>query len=225
MKKRIKWVVAFFAMLMVVFGIQKIESIITGGKAVEEEAEVIIDSGHGGIDPGKIGVHGESEKEINLKIAKELQKDLKARGVKVIMTRTGDKGLYDEASENKKVQDLKNRVDLINRVQPKLVVSIHQNSYGSPDVSGLQIFYFKHSSKGKQMAETLQKSIEQTEQINSRPIKGDDTYYMLKRTEVPTVIIECGFLSNPQEASMLTEQDYQKKLAQIIADGVDKCIK
>ncbi len=117
------------------------------GEVKTGQADVVIDAGHGGKDPGKVGVNDALEKDINLQIAKKLQEELESRGISVLMTREEDKGLYDEDADNKQVQDLKRRVELINETAPALAVSIHQNSYPSPDVSGSQIFYFEHSKE------------------------------------------------------------------------------
>ena len=113
---------------------------------------------------------------------------------------------------------------MINETDPALAVSIHQNSYPSPDVSGVQVFYYEHSKEGEDMASVVQKQIENLEGTKNRPVKGNTTYYLLKRTEVPTLIIECGFLSNQSEAQKLTEEDYQNSLARVIADGIEECL-
>lgn len=108
----------------------------------EKKKVIVIDAGHGGIDPGKIGIHGEQEKEINLKIAEFLKTFLELDGYEVVMTRTEDGGLYDENTSNKKVQDMKRRIEVIEEADPILVVSIHQNSYSEEYVKGGQVFYY-----------------------------------------------------------------------------------
>lgn len=208
-------------------------AVLTGKFRVEREQSrqsrtkycVVVDAGHGGDDPGKIGTAGTLEKEINLAIAKRLEALLKQADVAVVMTRTDSNGLYDENASGKKVQDMKRRVSMMEEAKADLAVSIHQNSYPSPDVSGSQIFYFKHSKEGEEMANTVQKQIENLEGIKNRPIKGNDTYYLLRRTEVPTMIIECGFLSNQEEATRLAEESYQETLAKAIADGIEECLR
>ena len=225
MGDKVKWMLALLFLVLVLIGIRKVESIVTQGEVKTGQADVVIDAGHGGTDPGKVGVNDALEKDINLQIAKKLQEELESRGISVLMTREEDKGLYDEDADNKQVQDLKRRVELINETAPVLAVSIHQNSYPSPDVSGSQIFYFEHSKEGEEMANTVQKQIENLEGIKNRPIKGNDTYYLLRRTEVPTMIIECGFLSNQEEATRLAEESYQETLAKAIADGIEECLR
>ena len=122
------------------------------GRAVTGQAGkrlVIVDAGHGGNDPGKIGVDGSKEKEINLQIAKKLKVFLEQQDLEVRMTREEDQGLYEEHSSNKKVQDLKNRCELINGMNPDCVISIHQNSYHEEPVKGAQVFYYKNSVEAK----------------------------------------------------------------------------
>ena len=195
----------------------------TGAKR-EDTRLIMIDAGHGGNDPGKVGVDGVLEKDLNLQLAKKLKTLLEQQDMEVMLVREEDRGLYDENASNKKVQDMKRRCELINEEQPVCVVSIHQNSYPSPDVSGAQVFYYEHSSEGKKMASVIQQQMENLEGLNNRPEKGNETYYLLKRTEVPTVIIECGFLSNQSEAQKLTQEEYQNSLAKAIADGIEECI-
>ena len=115
---------------------------------------------------------------------------------------------------------MKERVKLINENSPDLTVSIHQNSYHEASVHGAQAFYFTHSKEAKTAAEIIQKAIKTADTEGSREAKANDTYYLLKKTEVPVVIMECGFLSNYEEAEKLVTEEYQKELAEAIADGV-----
>lgn len=194
------------------------ENVVAAGKVI------VIDSGHGGDDPGKIGINQAKEKDVNLKIAKKVKKRLKKEGWKVVMTREEDVMLGDAQKGNRKIHDMKARVELINKTMPAMAVSIHQNSYQEAEIHGAQVFYYSHSQDGKRMAETMQRAILMADEENTRQAKGNDTYYLLKRTEVPTIIVECGFLSNPQEAEKLTEDGYQKKLAQAITSGIIACV-
>ena len=170
---------------------------------------VVLDPGHGGKDPGKVGADEELEKDINLAISLKVREKLEEDGMEVVMTREKDVMLSDGGADNKKLEDLNSRIDIINEQQPAIAVSIHQNSYSDPAVRGAQVFYFTHSDKGKQAAEALQKELLEFDQENTRDIKANDTYYLLKKTEVPTVIVECGFLSCPGEAELLTDEAYQ----------------
>lgn len=182
---------------------------------------VVIDSGHGGIDPGKTSSDGILEKEINLAISYKLKAYLEKAGMKVVMTRTDDSGLYDESDVNKKSADMKKRCDIIKECNADIVVSIHQNSFQSSSVKGAQVFYYKHSAKGKQLAQSIQQAFkEYLDEDNKRVEKADSTYYMLVHTSAPTVIAECGFLSNPEEAKLLTDEEYQDKVAMAIYYGI-----
>lgn len=191
-------------------------SVYVSGNHIEKGKKVVIlDAGHGQSDPGKIGVNGKKEKDINLSIAKKVEKKLKKQKIVVQMTRKEDKGLG-----NTKIEDMKERVKQINRTKPNLAVSIHQNSYTEEAIRGAQVFYFTHSKEGKEAAEVMQEMFRLFDKENKRLCKGNNTYYMLKKTEVPTIIVECGFLSNREEAEKLSTKEYQKKVAQVICDGI-----
>lgn len=152
---------------------------------------IVIDAGHGGSDPGKVGVNGALEKDINLAVALKLQKYLEQQGIRVVMTRTEDKGLYKASDSNKKVHDMKNRLAIIEEAEPVLAVSIHQNSYPDPSVSGVQVFYYKDSIKSKEAAEIMQKQLIQTlKPSKEREAKDNSSYYLLKKTSVPIMIVE-----------------------------------
>lgn len=185
----------------------------------------IFDPAHGGDDPGKIGINNVKEKEINLKIAKELEKLLQKEGIKVVMTRKDDGGLYQQSSNNKKVEDMRKRCEIITKANPVFTVSIHQNSYPDESVKGAQVFYYGQSQEGKKLAETLQQSlVEQLDPTNHRQAKANESYFLLKKTPSPTVIVECGFLSNSQEAELLNSEEYQNKVAEAVKSGILKCL-
>ncbi len=191
---------------------------------------VVIDAGHGGKDPGKIGVDDSMEKDINLTIAKRLREILEQQDVKVIMTREGDQGLYEEQSSNKKAQDMKNRCALINELArcalinelaPDCAVSIHQNSYHQEGVKGAQVFFYGNSNEAQRLAEGIQRElIRYADPQNHRKAKPNESYYLLRKTEVPIAIVECGFLSNWEEAKKLQEEVYQDRLAWAVAMGI-----
>ncbi len=187
---------------------------------------VVIDSGHGGIDPGKVSASGVYEKDINLAIALKLQKVLEEQECQIIMTRTADKGLYDESASNKKMSDMKKRIEIMNGCKPDLIISIHQNSFSDTTSKGAQVFYQASSESGKALAELMQSVLkEQVDANNNRKCKANNDYYLLQHTEAVMVIIECGFMSNPQEASLLQTEDYQNKLVAAIASGVMQYLK
>lgn len=185
---------------------------------------VVIDAGHGGSDPGKVGINDQLEKEINLEIARKLKMFLQAEGITVVMTREGDGGLYDEGASNKKVQDMKRRLEIIEKADPVMVVSVHQNSYHEEYVKGAQVFYYATSKSSKRLAEIIQEQLKVLAPENKREAKGNDSYFLLKKTSKPIVIVECGFLSNREEAEQLTTSFYQEKIAWNIYMGIMKYI-
>lgn len=187
----------------------------------DKKYKVLIDSGHGGIDPGKVGVNGAYEKDINLSIALLLMNILEEKNCEVVMTRKTDIGLYSEGDTNKKTADLKKRVELMNSEKPDVIVSIHQNSFTNESSKGAQVFYQSSSDEGKKFAEIMQQQLAAgLDETNKRVAKPNSDYYILKNSTSVAIIVECGFLSNPQEASILITKDYQKKIAEAVANGI-----
>lgn len=192
-------------------------------KEMNSEKVIVVDAGHGGMDPGMIGVGGLEEKGINLSIALKLKEELEKRDFTVVMTRSEDVGLYDKDSNNKKAQDLQKRISIIQETEPLLSVSIHQNSYQDPSVKGPQVFYYKDSIEGEKLAKILQEKLNTGLSVaRPRIEKGNTTYYLLKRSPGILNIIECGFLTNQEEASLLQQEEYQQQVAQAIADGISQ---
>lgn len=209
-------------------GAEYVNSVQTASNGAEAEGRekwcVVIDAGHGGFDPGKIGVNGALEKDVNLQIAERLRKFLEAEDVRVVMTRKDSNGLYDEGSSNKKVQDMKRRLSVIEEADPDLVVSIHQNSYHEEYVKGAQVFYYETGEKSKHLAELLQERLRLLDRENRRQAKGNTGYYLLKKTKKPIVIVECGFLSNQEEANNLITPLYQERAAWNIHMAIMQCL-
>lgn len=206
-------------------------AVLVGGIGVAGEAEteaseeericVVIDAGHGGDDPGKVGINQVLEKDVNLSIARKVKQYLEAQDIRVVMTREDENGLYDSDAPNKKVQDMKRRVALIEEVHPAITVSIHQNSYPEEYVHGAQVFYYESSREGQRLADLMQgQLLEKLDPENHRQIKANDSYYLLKKTDIPIVIVECGFLSNQTEAALLSQEDYQDRVAWAIHMGI-----
>jgi N-acetylmuramoyl-L-alanine amidase len=188
----------------------------TGAVVLQETGRhvVVLDAGHGGVDPGKIGVDGTLEKDINLSIVSKLKDLLEAADVTVILTRTEDKGLYQDNDVNKKRADMNARCQLIEASDPNLAVSIHQNSYHEESVKGAQVFYYEKSQEGMRLAQTLQQGFDRVlGEENTRQAKANDQYYLLLHTSCPVVIVECGFLSNWEETIKLSDEGYQERLA------------
>ncbi|MCL2719289.1 MAG: N-acetylmuramoyl-L-alanine amidase [Lachnospiraceae bacterium] len=198
-----------------------LSSQLSGKEEVGKAYRVIIDPGHGGVDPGKVAASGAHEKDINLKIAQKLKTFLEAQDVYVVMTRETDEGLYSPGASNKKVEDMKNRLVLIESAGADVAVSIHQNSYHQEAIHGAQVFYYTSSKAGKKLSEIIQaRLIAGVDPDNRRQAKGNDSYYLLKKTTIPLAIIECGFLSNAAEAGKLSDDYYQEKLAWAIHLGI-----
>lgn len=221
MKKKLELLMGILLVAAAFFLAQNGAKLVQSSKAKSTTPCIVIDAGHGGIDPGKIGINNALEKDINLEIALKLAEKLKDAGIKIVMTRTDDTGLYSESSTNKKVEDMQERCKLIAEAEPVFTVSIHQNSYVTEDIKGAQVFYYGQSEIGKELAETLQESlISLVDPDNHRQAKANESYYLLKKTTSPTVIVECGFLSNSEEAALLITSDYQDTLVDAIYQGI-----
>lgn len=191
----------------------------------KEKKRIILDPGHGGFDPGKVGTLPDGtqvpEKVINLKVAKKLAAYLEANDYQVMLTRTEDQALELEGQGSKKAQDLKARVAMIEENHPSLVVSIHQNSFPQAKIKGAQVFYYQTSQEGFRLATSVQDSLRNlVEPENHRQVKPNNSYYLLKHVSAPIVIVECGFLSNPQECELLTQEEYISRVAWAIAMGI-----
>lgn len=182
---------------------------------------IVIDAGHGGADPGKVGVNGTLEKDINLEIALALQEALEEEGMTVVLTRHNDSGLYDENSSNKKMQDMRGRLAIIEESNADLVVSIHQNSFSDSSVCGPQVFYYETSEKGAEAAKLMQDALNtELEIARPRVQKGNDNYFLLTKCSKVMIIAECGFLSNPEEEALLNDEDYQERIVEALKQGI-----
>ena len=181
----------------------------------------VLDAGHGGEDCGAIGVNGVYEKDINLKITTYLSAELRLAGYTVVETRTNDALLYDPATVekgHKKATDLANRLKIANETAGAIVVSIHMNSFPQPSSRGLQVWYSIGASDASRLANGIQARVRDALQ-NENHRKAKETtgaLYLLDHAEHPTVLIECGFLSNPEECARLTDDAYQKELSFVL---------
>lgn len=208
-------------LLAMVFLARRAAVLTFGSHAGIKKKVVVIDAGHGGDDPGKIGVNQAKEKDVNLQIALRVRTLLMQNDVEVVMTRETEDGLYDAHASNKKVQDMKRRIEIIGKAQAPLTVSIHQNSFEDERIQGAQVFYYTSSQKGKEAALLMQQQLIQgLDPDNKRQAKSNDTYYLLKKSPTPAIIVECGFLSNYEEAQKLVRQDYQEQVAFHITMGI-----
>ncbi len=180
---------------------------------------VVIDAGHGGWDGGVSGrVTGVKESDINLSIAKTLRQFLESKGYTVVMTRATTDGLYGMSTQNRKQKDMEARKKTITEANADLVVSIHQNSFPSPTARGPQVFYAPASETGGLMAGTGQNVLNAALGGDRTAKKGD--YYILQCSPVPSLLIECGFLSNAEEEKLLVSAAYQEKVAYSVFTGI-----
>ena len=225
MRKKIELILVMLTLAGLVMVSKKLEKYVNSDKVEKKEYTVVLDAGHGSSDSGKVGINGVLEKDINLSISKKTKKYLEEKGIRVVMTRDKDEPLAEGENGNRKVQDMKARVKRINDTKPDLAVSIHQNSYHEESIHGAQDFYYEHSESGEKDARILQEALLAVDPDNTRQVKANTTYYLLKRTEVPILIVECGFLSNQEEAEKLASEDYQKEIAKAIANGIESCLK
>lgn len=223
-KAFIVYVILFIAYLtFIVLSFINIDSLADVNSSDISEPIIVIDAGHGGEDGGAVA-NNNVEKDINLSISKKLKDIFKASGFIVITTRDKDKMINTNGSSlrERKVSDMKNRLELFNKNENNIVVSIHQNKFSQEKYSGTQVFYSKNNPQSEIMAEYIRKNIAKLIQPeNERAAKpADGSIYLLYNSKVPAVIVECGFISNYTEANKLKDNNYQKKLAFAIYSGV-----
>lgn len=180
---------------------------------------VVIDAGHGGADGGVVGVTTSvKESDVNLSVARHLKHFLKTKGYDVVMTRTTTDGLYGMTTKNKKLKDMQERKKIIENSKADLVVSVHCNSYPRQDQVGAQVFYAPGSEDGKQKADVMQGVLKATLGTTRSAMSGD--YFILQCSAVPSLLVECGFLTTPSEEKMLVSASYQEKVAYAIFTGI-----
>lgn len=195
-----------------------------------QQNKIIIDAGHGGFDGGAVADDGTLEKDINLKIARILGELCSLGGFQVIMTRTDNNGIEKDDTDtiaNRKKSDMRRRLNIINENPDALFLSIHLNKFPSSSAKGSQVFYSKNHPYSQLLAENIQKSIiNNLQPENNRQVKkADSTIFLLKNSSIPSVIVECGFLSNEDELNLLKNNEYQSKIAFSIYCGLLDYIK
>lgn len=224
MKEQIRKIiiVSLIAVLVVIFDYTYIHVFVNHRHIVGSRV-LIIDAGHGGIDGGAIGKNGTIEKDINLDISKKVKAYLESGGDSCIMIREVDEGLYSEYGtiRNKKNEDLKNRKDIISKYRADIFISIHLNSFPQSQYYGAQVFYPKDNEDSRVLAKIVQDELLKIlDRGNKRVEKESDSYYLLKDNPVPSILIECGFLSNPEEERLLGDDSYRNKIAWAIYRGI-----
>jgi len=182
---------------------------------------IVIDAGHGGKDGGCSGINTDTkESDINLAVAKKLQTYLENMGFDIVMTRDTENALCSDNEDNFKVTDMEKRAEIINGVKPSLVVSIHMNSFPMPSEYGAQCYFQEGDEIGEAIASTIQSQLQVGLGENARDFVNHGDYYLLTSTTYPTVIVEGGFLSNPDEEALLITDDYQSRVAYSIMCGI-----
>ena len=231
MHKRIIIVIIFICLSLVMYGIinmRRLPNQVASVNALPITNKVIvIDAGHGLPDEGAVGFNGTTEQAINLSISLKLHKLIEQSGAKVVLTRSDENGIYSLDSKsirNKKVSDIKNRVEIGNNSNADVFISIHLNKYPPSEIyRGWQTFYQNNNEKSKQLSNIIQNNLSNNIEFkNDRtpmPITG---IYIMDHVQIPSVIIECGFLSNPEEVRLLKEDTYQNKLAWGIYTGLQE---
>ncbi len=198
--------------------------VATSSAAATVEKVIVIDAGHGGVDAGVYGVEsGVRESDINLAIAKQLKGYFTDAGFKVVLTRKDNGGLYGLPTKGFKMRDMKKRKQIIEDCNADMVISIHQNSCPIPSKRGGTAFFDKSSESGKALAEAIQAELNGLEECvkKNSALAGD--YYMLKCTDNPSVIVECGFLTNAEDDKLLNSEEYRDKVAYAVFKGAISC--
>lgn len=180
---------------------------------------IVLDAGHGGRDGGSVGVNGTIEKEINLRYTLALKEKLVSAGYRVELTRKTDDGLYLESAKNKKMSDLNARMEIIKRANPNLVISIHMNSFSSQSAHGASTYYRSGDESGQIVSDLIQQSLNTYLGAPSTKGKVGD-YYILNESYYTAVLIECGFLSNPEEEHLLNTDEYLEKFVDAVYNGI-----
>lgn len=193
---------------LVVYRVSKLNGIV-----------VVIDAGHGGRDGGSVGLSGTIEKELNLEYAIALKEKLVSGGYSVVMTRETDDGLYDTFAKNKKVSDMDARMRIIKKANPNLMVSIHMNSFRDPTARGATTYYRVDDESSRKVGDLIQKALYTYCGAKFEKSKAGD-YFMVNCSYYTSVLVECGFLSNPEEEQLLKTKEYKNKLIDAVYSGI-----
>lgn len=207
----------FAAFLLMAAGLRTTSEAVFSGQSLSGRPVFVIDAGHGGMDGGTVSVTGTYESRINLEIAQRLEKLMGLLGYDTVMVRSTDTDLCTEGEtvRQQKNSDLRNRVATVNGQPGALLVSIHQNHFTESKYSGPQVFYAS-GSVSQTLAAAMQTSLNAATG-SRRECKAADSVYLMKNINCPGILVECGFLSNPTEARLLENENYQKKLCAVIA--------
>ena len=196
----------------------------TSGTAASDKPVIVLDAGHGGLDSGAVGSAGTLEKDINLSIVLTLRDMFEMSGFEVVLTRDQDISIYSDGVEgirNQKLSDMDNRLKIIQSYPDSIFLCVHQNNFTDPRYFGAQMFYNNNNPQNRTLAQIMQNRFVQLQPDNDREIKlSGEELFLLKTNKNPSLMIECGFLSNPEEEANLSTWEYQQKVAFTIYSGV-----
>ena len=228
MQKRFCFFFAVLLLIGIIFAVKTAQtnrqSMLTDADVLRESV-IILDAGHGGCDGGTVASDGTVEKEINLSIVKKIDAVCKAAGIQTVLTRTDDRSIHDPeitSVRKQKISDIHNRLRIMEQTENSIFVSIHQNHFDRSKFWGAQVFYSGNDPQSKILAQSIQNAVVQSIQPeNTRTIKRSGTeIYLLYHAVRPAVMVECGFMSNPDELAHLKTDAYRQKLALTIFNGI-----
>ncbi|MEG1538291.1 MAG: N-acetylmuramoyl-L-alanine amidase, partial [Clostridiales bacterium] len=180
-----------------------------------DDLTIVVDAGHGGADPGAVGVTGTLEKEVDLAIANRLADLLESSGVEVIQTRE-----MDEMIAKNKTEDIHKRAEIACEAQANLFITVHANSIPQKNLQGAQVFYHPDSPEGCRLAGNIQDEIRRVMGNTNRKILAKNDIFLLNHLAIPAVLVEVGFLSNQEEEALLQDPEYQNRMAWCIYSGL-----
>lgn len=224
-KKSLRFAVSMAAIFAVLAVCARVtDHALPAAAEVSDKPVIVLDAGHGGLDSGAVGKGGTLEKDVNLAVVKRLQQLLELSGFHTVLTRSEDISIYDPGTEgirNQKLSDMDNRLELIQSYPDSIFLCIHQNNFTDPAYFGGQMFYNNNNPGNRTLAQIMQNRFAQLQPGNDREIKlTGDELYLLKSNKNPSLMIECGFLSNPDEEAKLATAEYQQQLAFTIYSGL-----
>lgn len=200
------------------------EDVVPASAAADERPVIVLDAGHGGLDSGAVGKSGLLEKDVNLSVVRHLREMLELTGFNVVVTRDEDISIYDagvEGVRNQKLSDMDNRLKIVQSYPDSIFLCIHQNNYTDPQYFGAQMFYNNNNPDNRTLAQIMQNRFASLQEGNDREIKlSGEELFLLKSNPNPSLMIECGFLSNPDEEALLATTEYQQQVAFTIYCGV-----
>lgn len=181
---------------------------------------IVIDAGHGGRDGGAVGKTTETtESYLNLQFSLKLKSICEEYGFKVVLTRKDMNGIYSAFASNKKRSEMEKRMEIIESANPDLVVSIHMNSFSNSSARGAQVFYAENFPENEEFAQTVQDALNEKIPNAKKTAKSSD-FYVINTTSKPSILVECGFLSNPEEERLLVSEEYQEDFCYVLFYGI-----